>query len=268
VRWIDQQYFQVHWTIAALPAAKAAGYTISVAPANDPSAAQAISADKTADTQWLQDLPPKPGVYVIKMTADGADGTVVAQASAKVTVRPLPVLQIMILDYQADGTIRQTYVGQGMNTTNRVITSGGLRNDDDIHVESMLDEFGQPVKFTSVHRANMFEYRYQLNEPVPPGQPIMGAFVATENALASGVLRDIGGGVFQYSFDQHPGGPAPVGRVELHVLPAGATLIATNPEKLPDKLVNGRIQVFVDKGDIRAGGHQLVEIRYRLAGQK
>jgi RNA polymerase sigma factor (sigma-70 family) len=258
VKWYAEEYPQVHWTIAPDLADKVTGYAITITPVDNPDAKEVLQSDKGTELQPLLDTCRQPGEYQVQLTANGADSKPLAQATAHVRVHKIPYAQIMISDFQPDGTIRFTYVDQDINGGNQDYHSGGFRNSDMVHVEKMADEQGKPVKFTTFHQNGMYGYHFTLNEPVPPGRPIMWADIGS----ITGMVQNLGGGLYQYSFNHSPGANVPTRRVELLVLPAGAKLVAVDPD-LPHQQVNGRIQLFLDK-TIPVGGSSLVSIRYRL----
>ncbi len=72
VSWTEQQYPQIRWTSDAGIAEKVSGYSVSIARKDDPGAARTVAADKSAHE--INDGPTEPGEYVVKVTANGADG--------------------------------------------------------------------------------------------------------------------------------------------------------------------------------------------------
>jgi RNA polymerase sigma factor (sigma-70 family) len=263
IHWTDCQYDQVHWTVDPALSAQIVGYTISVSSADDSTQAVTRHVDKSSDVQSLQNLISKPGDYLVKVSGDGNDGKPMAAAEANVSVDALPFTQIMIYDYQFDGEMNFTNVLQVINNSGSVLSRDGFSDDDTIKVTRMADDAGKPIQFTTTHTNGKIHVIYALNDPVPPGLPLMCANMGTTDALRAGTLRDMGGGEYLYSFSHHPGTNVPVRRIELHILPAGATLVSLDPSELPHQLFDGRIQVFVDKM-IAPGGNNSVSIRYRL----
>jgi RNA polymerase sigma factor (sigma-70 family) len=230
---------------------------------DDPANVTTFHADKNSATQYLKQAMPKPGDYVVKVTADGDDGKAVAFASANVTVDPLPFTQILISDYQLDGLIHCTYILQHMNDSGQAIAGDDMDYDDTLKVTDMCDELGKPIKFTTTHRGNMFDLKYRLNNPVEPGQPFMVSNLSTIDGLSTKMLRDLGGGEYVATFKHMNGQSGAIRRIELHILPAGAKLISLMPSEIPTKVVDGRVQVFID-AMLRSGGKITSTIRYRL----
>jgi hypothetical protein len=63
-----------------------------------------------------------------------------------------------------------------------------------------------------------------------------------------------------------PATSAPVRRIELYRLPRGARLLAVSPTDLPNKTIDGQIQIFVDVM-IPTGGSNAVAVRWRMPEQ-
>ncbi len=259
INWVEQQYPQVQWSLDPALAQKVNGYTITVTPANDPTGVQTLAADKSADVQPLVEQLERPGEYNVNVSAVGADSRAVASAAVHVVVKPLMFTQIAISDLQPDGAIRFTTVMQGLNLGGTPAREFRFINSDFVHVETMTDDQGKPIRFTSTHRGNHYQYRCVYNRPVEPGDAEMGSSSGTE----TGLVRKIGGGVFLYQMNQMPGVNMPVRRIELLRLPADATLIYASAN-LTTRIVDGRRQMFLDTL-IPPGGSNLVSFRYRLA---
>jgi hypothetical protein len=98
-----------------------------------------------------------------------------------------------------------------------------------------------------------------LNDPVDPGQPVLYSYAGTMTDL----VRNLGGAMRMYSMSRSPGNNAPTRRIELYLLPAGAKLVAVTPANLPTKIVDGRVQIYMEV-IIPPGGSNAVSIRYRM----
>jgi len=255
----EQQYSQVQWTIEPDLAAKAAGYTVSVAPSDDPEGAQITRADKDSRGQLLLDQLKDPGEYDVKVSAVGPDSKPIAEAAAQVSVEPLPSTLIMINDIRDDDTIRFLFVGQFLNESNREFRDNQFQKSNFVHLEKMSDDQGRPLRFTVSRQGRMFQYRYTLNDPVDPGQPVLYSYAGTMTDL----VRNLGGAMRMYSMSRSPGNNAPTRRIELYLLPAGAKLVAVTPANLPTKIVDGRVQIYMEV-IIPPGGSNAVSIRYRM----
>jgi len=250
----------VGWSIDPDLAAKAGGYNVSVARADDPAGGQTSNADKDTRGQLLLDQIKEPGEYDVKVSAIGPDSKPIAGAAAHVSVEPLPTTRILIDHIQDDGTSRFFFVCQYLNASNQEIRDDQFEDSDIVHVEKMGDDQGRPLRFTTSHQGDRFQCRLTLNDPVDPGQPVLYSFTA---GIKSVLVKDLGGGMHMYSMDFSPGNNAPTRRVDLYFLPAGAKLVSTSPANLPNKVVDGRVQIYVDV-IIPPGGSNTVSIRYRL----
>jgi len=254
VSWVEQQYSQVQWTIDSMLRANVTGYAITLAPSDNPAAVMTIQADKSAATQALTDQLAQPGEYDLKIAAIGSN----AQASAHITVAPLPFTQIMISDIQPDGTLRFVEVGQQLNLDMMPVTQWRFVDSDFVHVEKMTDDQGQALQFTSRHQGNLFQFHCMYITPVQPGNPMMSSTSGT----ITGLVRKLSGGIFLYAMNHSPGANVPTRRIELLRLPAGATLVSP-AANMTSKTVDGRTQIF-EEVVIPPGGSNRVAFRYRL----
>jgi RNA polymerase sigma factor (sigma-70 family) len=252
------EYNEVSWKINENLGGGVDSYSITVTPTTDPGAAQTLHADKSADTQSLGDLLAQPGEYDIKVWALGAHSKSIASTVARVNVKPLPYTQINIDDIQPDGLSRFAYVDQSMNNSGRVIRQDGFRNSDMIHVTSMGDADGNPIKFTSSHQGDVYFYRCTFPTPIQPGDPLFMSNAGTATSL----VRPLGKGVYTYSFRHSPGSNQPTRRIELFRLPDGAKLLYSS-DNIKHKVIDGRVQLYMET-IIPLGGSNLVEFRYRL----
>jgi RNA polymerase sigma factor (sigma-70 family) len=261
VTWMEQQYSLVRWSIDPEMAKTVSGYTVSFTLSDDPASVKSFSAPKAA-TELAQG-PTEPGDYLMKVAANDANGKKIAESTARITVKALPMTQIMINDLQLDGSIKFASVFQYLNSTFEELHDGGFMNSNFVDVRKMTDDQGEPLQFTITQRNNMFIYHYNLNTTVQPGQAAMYSSAGTMN----GLVRKLNDGLFQYSMDHSPSTSAPVRRIELYRLPTGAKLVSVLPANLPHEMVDGQIQIFVDVM-IPTGGSNAVSIRYRLPAQK
>jgi RNA polymerase sigma factor (sigma-70 family) len=258
--WVEQQYPQIKWTIDPALAANVESYSISVALRTDPTGAQTIRADKSAMVQPLVEQMGFPGDYDIKVLALAADGRIVASAAAHILVNPLPMTQIMINDITADGLLKFTCVTQGSNASGDPLSVYRFMNSDFVNVQTITDEDGRSIPFTTRHQGQTFQYRCTFNPPIAPGA---AEFVSSSGTMTK-LVRNLSPGVFAYAMNQSPGGNAPTRRMELYRLPMGATLIYSSPN-LASRVVDGRMQLYMET-IIPMGGSNLVTFRYRLAG--
>src|ERR1019366_92276 len=123
----------------------------------------------------------------------------------------------------------------------------------------VTDDQGDPLSFTVRQSGSIFRYHYNLNATVQPGQAAM----ISSSGTMTGLVKQWSPGVFIYSMNHSPAAPSPVRRIELYRLPKGARLFAVSPSDLPNKIIDGRIQIFVNVM-IPTGGSNLVAIRYRM----
>ncbi len=257
LEWTAQQYPEVRWSTDGLDPAKVASYTLTIDEAGKASPSSMTKLDKDATS--IPTGPNEPGEYTVTLAALDANGQPIAHASAKVIVKPLELVQIMINDLQPDDSIRFTNVMQHIHSGTTPAQMGGFRNSDFVNVEAMTDDAGKPLKFSTDHQGSMFTYRYQLNQPVEPGKPLMTSSSGTMTSL---IRSD--GEMHTYQMDHNPGGNSDTRRIELFRLPERAELIETTPADLPHEVVDGRVQIFVDVM-IPQGGSNQVAVQYRLA---
>jgi RNA polymerase sigma factor (sigma-70 family) len=257
----QRQYPVLHWTADPAIAAKTAGYVISVASADDPTLVNTLQAGPAAQERWLEDSLRDPGRYVVKLSATGPDNKPLAVASTTVTVQPMTDMMLVIHDLQPDGVTRFIAVIQALNTTHRTIREDNFQDDpSQTKYEKMADDVGNPIRFALVHEGGRPGYRFTFNQPVAPGQP--GIF------LISGTVKDMcarrNDGLWIHSVNVIPGSSSPVRRIDLFILPRGARPIVMQPDNLPTKIVDGRVQIYLDQ-IIPAGSGIAEQIRYRLA---
>ncbi len=203
-------------------------------------------------------------IRVVAYSGTKDDDHVVAVATANLIVKPLPRTQISINDIKANGVIEFRFVGQFLNEGVRDVTTNGFSNSDFINVTGMSDDAGRPLKFTVRHDKRMFRYEVTLNEPVPPGHPILMAHEGT-----AGVVQPVAGksDEFRFYMKHWPSTGEPTRRIEIYRLPRGAELLETTPKDMPRRVENDRIELFVEKM-IPPGGNILTAFRYRLAGAR
>ncbi|MDM8007462.1 MAG: DUF3108 domain-containing protein [Phycisphaerae bacterium] len=213
------------------------------------------------------------GEYTIRLGAYDVEGSpltrpdmddmhLLAVATAKLTVKPLPKTQISINDIKPDGTIQFRFVSQFLNEGLRDLTTESFANSDFINVTSMSDDQGRPLKFTVKHDKKMFRYQVTLNEPVPMGHPVL-----MTNEGAAGTIQPVAGQTdeFRYYMKHWPATGEPTRRIEIYRLPKAAELLETTPKEMARRTQDGRIELFVEKM-IPPGGSILTAFRYRLPG--
>jgi hypothetical protein len=257
--WVEQQYPQVQWTIDPKLAANVNSYSISVTLATDPAAAQTIRADKSATAQPLVDQIALPGDYDVKVIALAPDGRIVASAAAHVSINPLPVTQIMMIDIAPDGTMNFTTVAQALNSSVDPLREYQFVDSDIVHEKTITFEDGRPIPFTAQHQGNLIRYRETFNPPIAPGAAAFDSSIGT----ITEVVRNLGGGLFACSITDGPIDNVPTRRMELCRLPAGAKLVYSTPNLLT-KTVDGRVQAYFD-AIIPTGGSDSYSFRYRVA---
>ncbi len=193
------------------------------------------------------------------------DGNVIGHAMGKLTVKPMPYTQIAINEVQPDGTIRMRNILQDINRSGEELTAVGFVNSDFVHITAMSDGPGRPIEFTAKHENNMYRYNATLNEPVPPGQPVI---YASEGTVA-GLVKRVSGkkDELRYEMTHWPSSGRPTRRVEVYRLPQGAELLETTPEDMARRTKEGRIELFVEKM-VPAGGSITTGFRYRLSGAR
>jgi hypothetical protein len=260
VSWTEQQFPLIRWSIDPDLAKQVSGYTVSIASIDDPASAKSIAVAK--DATELAQGPNEPGDYIVKVSANSAGANAIAESTAHITIKALPITQIMINDLQPDGAIEFTSVMQYLNTDFNEIREGNFMNSNFVNVEKMTDDQGDPLSFTVAQTGNIFRYHYALNTPVQPGQAAMMSSAGT----MTGLVKQWSPGVFIYSMNHSPATSAPVRRIELYRLPRGARLLAVSPTDLPNKTIDGQIQIFVDVM-IPTGGSNAVAVRWRMPEQ-
>ncbi len=213
--WVEQQYPQIQWTIDPNLAAKVESYSISVTLTTDPAGAQTIRADKSALAQPLVDQIALPGDYDVKVIALAADGHIVASAAARVSVNPLPMTQIMMIDIAPDGTLNFSCVAQALNTGVDPLKEYQFVDPDVVHEKTITWEDGRPIPFTTRHQGNAIRYHETFNPPIAPGA---AAFDSSSGTITS-LVRNLGGGLFACSMNDGPIDNAPTRRMELFRLP-------------------------------------------------
>jgi RNA polymerase sigma factor (sigma-70 family) len=258
VKWTACEYPQVRWKIDPALAAKVSSYSIMISDAAGAGGAETIAVDKNSDVQPLIEELVEPGEYSLRMSALDDQSKTVAQGSAHITIAPMPYTQIQINDFQADGSIGYTIVIQGLNTSNREIATGVIGFSDFVHVESTTDDAGDSIPFELKHQGNMIYASYTLNQPVQPGDPILGSASGT----LSGLIKQLPSGIKSFKFNQSPGMDGPTRRIELYRLPAGAKLISVTPSDLPTQVIDGRVQIYMET-IIPPGGSSKVKIKYQ-----
>lgn len=211
-----------------------------------------------------------PGTYTVTVAAydtaqaqlsdTGDDGHLLSTARFRLVVEPLPSTQIMINDLQPDGKIKFRYIGQVVHEYDQPLTSRRFMNSDFVEIERMHDAQGRPLKFTTEHRNNRYHYRVTLNEPVPPGKPLLSSNEGTISGLITPANEK---NVYQYRMRHYPSSSRPTRRMELHRLPAGAELLSFQPADAITRTVDGRTELFLDEM-IPAGNGLTVQYRYRL----
>jgi len=255
----EQQFNQIVWTVEPAIETRATGYIVSI---TSDAGSKQVSQDKAARALSDADLS-QPGDYKVQVSAVTTGGaTPLAVAEAAVILKPLPYTQIQVADIQPDASLNFLSVIQSVNESAQTVSNGGFINSDFVKLEKMFDDAGAPVTFTAAHKGQIFQYRYRLNHPVEPGQPLMYASLGS----MSGLIRRVPAtNTYFYRMDHSPNAKTETRRIELHRLPPGATLVSTTPDDLQHRLVDGRQQIFIDT-IVPPGGHVLVAYQYRLAG--
>lgn len=224
--------------------------------------------DKTAgETRGLTagEYTIRIGAYDVKKEQLGVDDDhLIAVATGRLIVKPLPKTQISVNDIKPDGTIEFRFVSQFLNDGIRNLTTESFSNSDFINVTGMSDDQGRPLKFSVRHEKSMFRYQVTLNEPVPPGHPVLMA-----NEGTAGMIQPVVGKTdeFRFYMKHWPSTGEPTRRIEIYRLPKGAELLETTPRDMARRIENDRIELFVEK-TIPPGGSIVTSFRYRLTGAK
>jgi RNA polymerase sigma factor (sigma-70 family) len=256
--FVEQQYSVLHWAVDPAIVAKAVGYVISVFSADDPSHVNAIVANSATREQWLKDLLRDPGRYVVTLSAIGVDNKSLSDASTVVTVKPLPYTVIQIHDFQPDDTDRLVDITQLMNTTKTdAIRTERLEALESFNYDRVADEWGD-IHFHFIHNGGAFQVT--LNKSVAPGEPELFLIGGT----ATGTIAHRGDGLRVFSQNGVNGTRSAARRIQLFILPPGTHLISTLPENLPTRIVEGRVQIYLERM-IPAGGSIAETIRYQMA---
>jgi len=170
--------------------------------------------------------------------------------------------QTGIDDVQPDGTIRFQSTTATGNLTHSTWTTYQFINSDFVHIENMTDAHGQPIPFTVQHDEQAHIYRFTLTLPdaVPPGQ----VFTMTSEGMKQTLVKPTGNpGEFEYHMNHWPAIDGDTRQVEVHRLPAGATLLDKSPADLVESKKDGRIELRIDR-IIPPGGNLEIRYRYRL----
>lgn len=208
-----------------------------------------------------------PGDYVVTVRAYGTDKEtvddqdVIAEATQRLNVAPLPYTQILIADIQADGLIAFRNIMQWTNESGRTLRTWGFVNSDFVRVTEMTDDAGEPIAFTTRREGSMFRYRLRLNQPVEPGAALIHA---SEGTMVGGI-KPVGEDEFEFRMNHHPATGTQVRRIETYLLPKGAEVTATEPADMARRMRDGRVELYVEKM-VPAGGSILTAFRYRLPG--
>jgi hypothetical protein len=202
----------------------------------------------------------KPGDYRLTVTAMRGDAQIAAQDIA-LHVTVVPDAQIFVNDYQEDGVIRFQAAFQWVNRQNTPIETGQWGAGTMMIVEKVIDDGGHEIPFFPMWpQDGMCRFYYRLNEPVAPGETVL----QRQEGVMVDAIRDIGDGLRRHESVHSPAIVAPVRRIEIHRLPAGAQLISTTPANLPTRTFAGRTEVLFDQ-TIPLRGTLRLRIDYRLA---
>ena len=194
----------------------------------------------------------------MRVIALAADGHIVASAAAHVSVNPLPLTQIMMIDIAPDGTLNFTTVAQALNTGVDPLTEYQFVDPDVVHEKAITFEDGRSIPFTTRCQGNQIRYHETFNPPIAPGAV---AFDSSSGTITR-MVRPLGGGLFACSMNDGPIDNAPTRRMELFRLPAGARLVYSTPN-LQSKTVDGRVQIYMET-IVPTGGSISYSFRYRV----
>jgi len=185
----------------------------------------------------------------------------IAVATAKLSVKPMPYTQVSINDIRPDGIINFKNILQEINQQSAPITTMRFINSDFVQVKNMFDDEGGPIEFTAKHQGNIYRYNLAFNKPVSPGEAMLYGSEGTIKGLIHPV-RDTKD-VFRYFMVHSPGTVKPTRRIETYRLPEGAELVSTTPKDMARRTKDGRIELYVEKM-IPAGGTITTGFQYRL----
>jgi len=164
------------------------------------------------------------------------------------------------LELLPDGMIRFRNTSETLNHTGTPWSTFGFVNSDFVNVTNITDARQRPIPFRAVHEGGLFRYSLTLNEPTPPG----GCLSITCEGTMSGLVHPTAGGVLEYAMRHWPAAEGRTRRIEVHRLPAGATLLDKEPGDLHQRVRDGRLELFVDRL-IPPGDSIEVIYHYRLA---
>jgi hypothetical protein len=116
-----------------------------------------------------------------------------------------------------------------------------FENPESAPFESFADADGTAMRTIVMHGGGTIKYHCLFPQPIAAGAPLMANLVISSNTMITknpdGTRTFVGG-------DQNPLPPWPTRMIRLYRFPAGATVIATEPVKLPQRVVDGRVQIY------------------------
>lgn len=169
--------------------------------------------------------------------------------------------QEVVKEIDKDGLIHfRTTISQ-INQTDSELRTNSFGNSDFVHVTSMSDGEGRPLKFTERHESSHYRYKIIFNEAILPGEEI----VYTLEGIETDMIRLVAGSEdsFEYSMTHWPGTNVATNRIETFVLPAGSEIIWTTQENMERRTKDGKIELHVEK-IIPPGGSITTAFQYRL----
>jgi tetratricopeptide (TPR) repeat protein len=191
--------------------------------------------------------------------------TIVEQANQQLEkVGIKPYTQEMHNEIDANGLIHFKIPSKYTNDGTEPMTSTGFINSDFVNVTGMYYKNGQPMKFTTTHEGNHFQYNITFDKPLLPGETIEG----TTEGTMKGLIKFVAGmpDTYQYYMKHSPNTDVPTLRIETYLLPKGAEVISTSADmKRIEK--DGRVELSVEKV-IPAGGSLMTTFQYKLGGAK
>jgi len=279
----ENQYFQIEWNDSPPNAPNVAAYDLSVFPARadiaDPQAMMWRVTGIQPDVHTLhygeapQKLLPagaatsaKPlgaGDYRIQLVARSIDA--VGQESVQTSTLPFKVvpygsMQISMMDLQTGQTFPAFSVLQDFNRGAERLDVLGFQNPVTAPAISFADEDGRPMETTQEQLGDTVYYHPVFPRPIEPGAPMMFNVVVTQPPQIENSDH-----TFTYQTDTTPLPPWPMRVIHVFRLPPGASVVSTDPPNTPQRIVDGQVQIYVEK-IVPPNGLNTLTIRYKLAG--
>jgi RNA polymerase sigma factor (sigma-70 family) len=260
----EHQKLMIQWVVTSDIRAKADRYEGTILNSDDSgndgqSFKYKISDGSKSSLQLTSMVPvPAAGDYIVRVQAM-ASNKIIAQSSLPLTVKPFIKMDIEIFDLRSDGSLQFFGALQQLNNSNNPIKEDSFSNSGGVRYAEMTDQQGQPIAYSRKADPEGVRFTYTLNEPVAPGKL---EIVSASGELIAPIARKLPDGNWQYSAD-NGGSDQPMRRLDLIRLPVGAELISVKSPGMQHRIVDGRVQIFLDT-TLPVGGNETVAFRYRL----